>query len=215
MSSGGVRVEIGCIVRPMAGLDDAARKSLLQRARAAIARAIGAGVTPVPGPIPNPQSLIPGDSQSLIPSDLRAGAFVTLRIKGALRGCIGYPESELPLVEVIERCAVSAAISDPRFPAVSVAEWGDVDLELSVLGPIEPVKEIAEVIVGQHGLIIEFGRRRGLLLPQVAIEWKWNAVEFASQTCVKAGLPKDAWQKGAKLFKFEAEVFGEEAKTGE
>ena len=186
----------------MALLDDAARRSLLQRARRAIARAIGA-------PTPHPQSRIPDGPQSLIPVDLRAGAFVTLRIKGQLRGCIGYPEPELPLSEVVERCAVSAAISDPRFPPLGPDEWGDIDVELSVLGPIERVGDIQEVIVGQHGLIVEFGRRRGLLLPQVATEWKWDAREFASQTCIKAGLPRDAWQKGAKLFKFEAEVFGE------
>ena len=188
----------------MALLDRASRKRLLQRARTAIAHAIGVSVIPVADPIPNPQSLIPG-----IRADLRAGAFVTLRIKGRLRGCIGYPEPELPLLEVIERCAVSAAISDPRFPPLSAAEWSEVELELSVLGPIEPADEIADVVVGRHGLIIEFGRRRGLLLPQVAVEWKWDAVEFAAQTCIKAGLPRDAWQKGAKLFKFEAEVFGE------
>jgi len=191
----------------MAVLDAESRKSLLQRARSAIAHAIGA--TRVADPIPRPQSPIPEDSQSPVPGDVRAGAFVTLRIKGQLRGCIGYPEPELPLLDVVERCAVSAAISDPRFPALSVAEWSEIDVELSVLGPIEPVQDIADVIVGQHGLIVEFGRRRGLLLPQVAIEWEWNAVEFAAEACIKAGLPKDAWQKGAKLFRFEAQVFGE------
>jgi AmmeMemoRadiSam system protein A len=186
----------------MALLDDASRKSLVLMARAAIARAIGAvSEIPVADPLPNPQSPILGD--------LRAGAFITLRIKGELRGCIGYPEPELPLVEVVERCAVSAAISDPRFPPLSAAEWSDVDLEISVLGPIEPVDDIGEVVVGRDGLIAEFGRRRGLLLPQVAVEWKWDASEFAAQTCIKAGLPSDAWQKGAKLFKFEAEVFAE------
>jgi AmmeMemoRadiSam system protein A len=190
---------IGCIVSTMALLDDAARKSLLLKARRAIATAIGA--TPAADPIPGPESLIP--------EDFLAGAFVTLRMKGRLRGCIGYPEPERPLVEVVERCAVSAAISDPRFPPLSAAEWKDVDLELSVLGPIEPVQDIRDVIIGRDGLIAEFGRRRGLLLPQVAIEWKWDAVEFASQTCIKAGLPPDAWKKGAKLFKFEAEVFSE------
>ena len=77
-----------------------------------------------------------------------------------------------------------------------------------MLGPIAPVDDIREVVVGRDGLIAEFGRRRGLLLPQVAI-WKWDAAEFAAQTCIKAGLPPDAWQKGAKLFKFEAEVFSE------
>ena len=187
----------------MALLDDAFRTNLLHRARRAIARAIGVehgSTRPAAEPIPNPQSLIP---------QLRAGAFVTLRIKGELRGCIGYPEPELLLVDVVERCAVSAAISDPRFPPLGPEEWSDVQLELSVLGPIEPADEIQEVEIGRHGLVVEFGRRRGLLLPQVAVEWGWNAEQFASQTCAKAGLPKDAWQKGARLFKFEAEVFGE------
>jgi AmmeMemoRadiSam system protein A len=183
----------------MALLDEAAKKSLLLKARHAIANAIG--VTGVAEPIPNPESLIP--------ADFLAGAFVTIRKKGRLRGCIGYPEPERPLLDVVEHCAVSAAISDPRFPPLSAAEWEDVDLELSVLGPIEPVDHISEVVVGRDGLIVEFDRRRGLLLPQVAVEWKWDATEFASQTCIKAGLPPDAWQKGAKLFKFEAEVFSE------
>lgn len=184
----------------MALLDEASKKSLLLKARRAIAKAIGVSVTPVAELVPNPESPIP---------DMRAGAFVTLRKKGQLRGCIGYPEPELPLLEVVERCAVSAAISDPRFPPLSAAEWEDVDLELSVLGPIEPVDHISEVVVGRDGLIVELGRRRGLLLPQVAVEWKWDATEFASQTCIKAGLPPDAWQQGAKLFRFEAEVFSE------
>lgn len=183
----------------MALFDAAAKKCLLLRARRAIAKAIGG--TPVAEPIPN--------HESLIPADFLAGAFVTLRIKGRLRGCIGYPEPERPLLDVVEHCAVSAAISDPRFPPLSAAEWEGVDLELSVLGPIEPVTDITDVVIGEHGLIVEFGRRRGLLLPQVAIEWKWDATEFAAQTCIKAGLPSDAWQKGAKLFRFEAEVFSE------
>ena len=183
----------------MALLDPNAKSALLQRARSAIALAIG--VTPDPKQPPIPQSVIPGD--------FRAGAFVTLRMKGHLRGCIGYPGPDLPLVAVVERCAVSAALSDPRFPPLSEAEWADVDLELSVLGPIERVADLNEIVVGRHGLAVEFGRRRGLLLPQVAVEWKWDAGEFAAQTCIKAGLPRDAFQKGAKLFKFEAEVFGE------
>jgi len=176
------------------------KRPLLQRARAAIARAIGidrgeGGGTSIP------------DS---IPGDLHAGAFVTIRINGQLRGCIGYPEPDLPLPDIIDRCAVSAALSDPRFPPLSAAEWDEVDLELSVLGPIEPVVDLAEVVIGRHGLIVESGQRRGLLLPQVAVEWKWNAAEFAAQTCIKAGLTRDACQNGAPLFKFEAEVFGED-----
>jgi AmmeMemoRadiSam system protein A len=188
---------IGCIVSTMALLDDAARKSLLLKARRAIAKAIGVTADPIPNP------------QSPIPEDFLSGAFVTLKLKGQLRGCIGYPEPERPLLDVVEHCAVSAAISDPRFPPLSRAEWDDVSLELSVLGPIGPVDHISEVVIGRDGLIVELGRRRGLLLPQVAVEWKWDAEQFAAQACIKAGLPPDAWQKGAKLFKFEAEVFGE------
>jgi len=198
----------------MARLDDGSRKSLLARARAAISHAIGAErVTPEAPLIPGPESLIPGVIPGLILDDFRAGAFVTLRVNGALRGCIGYPEPQLPLIEVVERCAVSAAISDPRFPPVTVFEWSSVYLEISVLGPIELVCDVSEIDVGHHGLVVELGRRRGLLLPQVATEWNWDATEFAAQTCVKAGLPRDAWQKGATLFKFEAEVFGESAGT--
>jgi AmmeMemoRadiSam system protein A len=178
-------------------LDEESKRELLQRARFAIARAIGADLLP--------------DHKSLIPrSDVLAGAFVTLRMNGELRGCIGYPEPELPLREVIDRCAVSAAISDPRFPAVGVDEWRHIDIEISVLGPIERVADISEVLVGQHGLVVELGRRRGLLLPQVATERNWSATEFAAETCMKAGLRRDAWQNGAALFKFEADVFGEE-----
>ena len=135
---------------------------------------------------------------------------MTLRMNGVLRGCIGYPEPQLPLIDVVERCAVSAALTDPRFLPLTPSELTRVDLEISVLGPMEIVGNISEVVIGRHGLVVEFGRRRGLLLPQVATEWEWDAREFASETCVKAGLPRDAWQKGARLFRFEAEVFGED-----
>ena len=182
-------------------LTSASRRALLQRARVAIAQAIGA-----PTQESDPASTLP--DEGIVP-DVQAGAFVTLRVHGQLRGCVGYPEPSRPLVELVEQCAVSAAISDPRFPSLTPAEWRNVELEISVLGPIEPVGDLDAVQIGRDGLIAELGSRRGLLLPQVATEWHWNAREFASQTCVKAGLPRDAWQTGAKLFKFDAEVFGE------
>ena len=180
-------------------LDDDSRRALLRRARAAIASTIG--VDMIEG--------AEADPVTCPPPACCAGAFVTLRVRGELRGCIGYPDPDKRLVEVVEHCAVSAAVSDPRFPAVSVAEWPLIDLEISVLGPIEPVGDLAEIEIGRHGLIVERGSRRGLLLPQVAIEWRWNREEFAAHTCAKAGLPKDAWRSGATLFKFEAEVFGD------
>jgi AmmeMemoRadiSam system protein A len=176
-------------------LDEATRRALLRRARAAIASTIGVDLDDEPSMVSPPNML--------------AGAFVTLRVRGELRGCIGYPEGDQPLVEVIERCAISAAVADPRFPAVSSSEWPQIEMEISVLGPVEPLNDLADIEIGRHGLIVELGRRRGLLLPQVASEWKWEREEFASQTCVKAGLPRDAWRTGAAIYKFEAEVFGE------
>ena len=137
------------------------------------------------------------------------GAFVTLHSDGDLRGCIGHIERTLPLGKVVPQCAVAACSSDPRFPPVMAAELEHIDIEISLLGPLESMSRPEDIEIGRHGLMIEHGWQRGLLLPQVATEWKWDAEEFASNTCAKAGLPKDAWRNGAKLFKFEAEVFSE------
>ena len=191
-------------------LTEDSKRSLLRRARAAIALAIGAPAPVAPSASASAAAAATLDKPNApdAPS-FRAGAFVTLHLNGELRGCIGYPEDDLPLIDVVDRCAVSAAISDPRFPALALDEWSEVDIEISVLGPIERVSDISEVVVGRHGLIVELGHRRGLLLPQVASERNWSAAEFASQTSAKAGLPRDAWRTGASLYKFEAEVFGE------
>jgi AmmeMemoRadiSam system protein A len=137
------------------------------------------------------------------------GAFVTIHNHGDLRGCIGHIEPNQPLGEVIARCAVAACSSDPRFPAVSAAELPEIDLELSLLGPLEPIAGPADIEIGRHGLVVEQGWQRGLLLPQVATEWHWDAEAFLVHTCQKAGLPLDAWKRSAKLWRFEAEVFGE------
>ncbi len=182
-------------------LDPAARRGLLRRARAAIERAIGAPLTQPSG--------------SDFSTGAKAGAFVTLRAGDALRGCIGYLEADLPLLEVVERCAVSAATRDPRFAPVTIAEWDALLVEISVLGPVEPIADPSEIEIGRHGVIIEHDYLRGLLLPQVAIEQGWNAAELVLHVCLKAGLPRDAWQAGAELFRFEAEVFGEGEPTPE
>jgi uncharacterized protein len=139
-----------------------------------------------------------------------SGAFVTLTEHGQLRGCIGYPESEEPLAKVVAHCAAAAAVSDPRFPPVNADDLPLLHLEISVLGPVTPVKDPAEIVIGRDGLIVEQGYRRGLLLPQVATDWGWDRETFLSQTCLKAGLPASAWKHGANVFRFEAEVFGEE-----
>ena len=139
-----------------------------------------------------------------------SGAFVTFHCRGDLRGCIGHIEADEPLGRVIARCAVAAATEDPRFAAVSAAELSTVEIELSLIGPLESIVGPHEIVIGRHGLVVEHGRRRGLLLPQVAAEWRWDAETFLAETCHKAGLPLDAWRAGALLWRFEAEVFGED-----
>ena len=171
------------------------RRRLLQLARAAI-------VAHVTG-TPPPRAAIEGALAQ------PGGAFVTIHNHAELRGCIGHIEATDPLGLVVPRCAVAACSSDPRFPQVKASELPDIDLELSLLGPLEPIAGPADVDVGRHGLVVEQGWHRGLLLPQVATEWGWDAPTFLAHTCEKAGLPRDAWQHGATLWRFDAEVFGE------
>ncbi len=137
------------------------------------------------------------------------GAFVTLSQRGNLRGCIGYPEAVYPLYETIMRSGMSAALHDPRFSPVTPGELADLHIEISVLSPLRQATP-EEVEVGTHGLVIERGHYRGLLLPQVPVEWGWNREEFLEDTCRKAGLPADAWREGATLYTFTAEVFSEQ-----
>jgi len=136
-------------------------------------------------------------------------AFVTLTKRGRLRGCIGYTEAVAPLFRVVQECAVAAATEDPRFPPVSLDEVPEIHLEISVLTPLFPIRP-EEVEVGRHGLLVTQGRMRGLLLPQVPVEQRWDRETFLDQTCAKAGLPASAWRHGATLEGFTAEVFGEE-----
>ena len=137
------------------------------------------------------------------------GAFVTIHKDGELRGCIGHVEANQSLLGVVRECAVAACSADPRFPPVGVVELAGLEIEVSLLGPFEPVASPDEIEVGRHGLLVEQNWQRGLLLPQVATEWRWDRETFLAQTCHKAGLPRDAWKRGAKVWRFEAEVFGE------
>ena len=136
------------------------------------------------------------------------GAFITLHLQGKLRGCIGYVLPTQSLYATVAETARAAALDDPRFPPVTPAEAPQLKIEISVLSPLQPIRP-EEVIVGQHGLVVTQGNRRGLLLPQVPVEWNWDRETFLAQTCLKAGLPPDAWQHGAQLQAFTAEVFGE------
>jgi AmmeMemoRadiSam system protein A len=136
------------------------------------------------------------------------GAFVTLKIQGRLRGCIGNIVGNGPLVATIERMALAAAFEDPRFPPVSAGEYPELELEVSVMGPLSPCPDPELIEVGRHGLYIRKSMHSGLLLPQVATEWGWDRETFLDQTCVKAGLPKGTWRKPkTEIWWFEAVIF--------
>jgi AmmeMemoRadiSam system protein A len=135
---------------------------------------------------------------------------VTLNKRDQLRGCIGQTVAMQPLYKTVSYCAVQAAVADPRFPPVTKAELPDIDIEISVLTPLQKVNSLDEIKVGRDGLMISLGGYRGLLLPQVATEYNWDKTTFLQQTCRKAGLPTDAYQKSdAELFKFQAIIFHE------
>jgi AmmeMemoRadiSam system protein B/AmmeMemoRadiSam system protein A len=137
------------------------------------------------------------------------GVFVTLTKGGDLRGCIGFIEPVAPLGQAVIRAAVYAATEDPRFPPVRPAELKDLKVEISVLTPVREIADPRQVIVGRHGLIVARGGLKGVLLPQVPVENKWDRKTFLEQASLKAGLPPDAWRLGAKLYVFEAIVFHE------
>lgn len=138
----------------------------------------------------------------------RCGAFVSLHTHGQLRGCIGQIHAHQPLYQVVEGMALAAGFEDPRFPPLAPQELGDLDLEISVLTPLEKIKDIQEIEVGKHGLYIKKGFHSGLLLPQVAVEHNWDRITFLEETCRKAGLPRNAWkEKDAEIYIFSAEIF--------
>jgi AmmeMemoRadiSam system protein A len=142
------------------------------------------------------------------PLDVTRGAFVSIHRGATLRGCLGRITCDWAVGRVVAHLAEAVADSDPRFEPVTSAELDELHIEVSVLTP-EREATPEEIDVGRHGLIVERGRDRGLLLPQVAVEHDWDAITFLRHTCLKAGLPPDAWQADARLFVFEAQVFGE------
>ena len=155
----------------------------------------------------------------------RCGVFVTINklVKGEqqLRGCIGYPYNTSPLVEAVIDSAVNASTQDPRFPPMLTGELEKSIFEVSVLtSPVlietdNPKEYVSKFKVGDHGLIVEKGPFKGLLLPQVPVEWGWCEEEFLCQCCMKAGLPPDTWlTRGAKIYKFKGIVFEETSPSG-
>lgn len=144
----------------------------------------------------------------------KAGAFVTLEKKGDLRGCIGHMAADKPLSLTVQEMAIQAATGDPRFPAVSVTELPEIEIEISVLSPLRRITDPSEIQVGEHGLIVSQGWYRGVLLPQVAVREGWDREKFLGYTCLKAGLPFECWKSGrVQIEVFSAEVFGEKEVT--
>ena len=140
----------------------------------------------------------------------KRGAFVTLKKDGCLRGCIGYIEAKKPLYKTIEEMAIASAFNDPRFPPLRRDELKYLTLEISVLSPLKVIHDIQEIDVGVHGIYIVKKHCSGLLLPQVATEYKWDRLTFLEETCCKAGLSPNAWkEKETKTYIFSADVFGE------
>ena len=161
-------------------LSDKNRTAILALARQALTEAVCRGRLLAPFPIDGIFST-------------RCGVFVTLHVRGKLRGCIGVIDGLDPLGESIVRCTASAALQDPRFAQMQPEEVADSEIEVSLLSPLQPILP-EQIEVGKHGLVVEQGMRRGLLLPQVAVEHHLDRERFLGETCHKAGFSRDAWK---------------------
>ena len=140
----------------------------------------------------------------------RSGCFVTIKQDGELRGCIGSFQSERPLFQEIAGMAAASANKDPRFHPMEESELDNFSLEISVLSPLQKIEDIDEIEVGIHGIYLEKNFSRGVLLPQVATDYNWDRTTFLQQTCLKAGLPTNAWQGyDADIYIFSAQIIKE------
>jgi AmmeMemoRadiSam system protein A len=173
------------------------KEELLRIARRSIETALAGGAPPEPEAAP-------------VAAEDARGVFVTLTANGRLRGCIGTLVSPAGVGQAVAEYARHAAFDDPRFRPISAAEWPGIEIEISVLAPPRLAQGVEDIRVGRDGLIIEHQGRRGLLLPQVAVEWGFSAEQFLAELSRKAGLLPGAWKEpDARLYAFEAEVFGE------
>jgi AmmeMemoRadiSam system protein A len=139
----------------------------------------------------------------------KKGVFVSLHLHGKLRGCIGYVKGVSSIVDSVVEMAHAAAFKDERFTPVAKDEVEALDIEISILGDMLPVASKDEIQIGRDGLMLHYRWASGLLLPQVAVEWKWDVNEYLKQICRKTGVPDGSWSaEGAVLYRFEAQVFG-------
>jgi AmmeMemoRadiSam system protein A len=181
-------------------LSEDERRAALELARQAIVEAVSRHKLP---------SFIPRDG---IFSE-RHGVFVTLHVHGHLQGCIGVTEPSEPLGEAVVRCAVSAALEDPRFSPLKETQLKEIGIEISLLSPLDPIAP-ESIEVGRHGLLIVNHAQRGLLLPQVAVEHRLTREQFLEETCRKAGLRREAWKDPeTQIFGFTCEVFSESSSS--
>ncbi|MCE1195597.1 AmmeMemoRadiSam system protein A [bacterium] len=177
-------------------LTSAEKRALCAAARESIAASLGGRAADIPEAPPGCRQV--------------AGAFVTLRARGALRGCIGRLRGAGPLMDTVTEMARAAAFEDPRFDPVQGGELGDIDIEITILGPFRKIDGAGEILIGRDGVYIAAAGRSGILLPQVATEYGWDAPTFLEHVCLKAGLPPGSWKApGAQLYAFEGLVFGE------
>ena len=184
----------------MSSLAEREKQLLLQLARRALAVAVSADAANKP-----PLQDFPNEEFLQQPS----GAFVTLHRRGRLRGCVGQLPGHDSLAAVVAHCARSAALQDSRFEPVQAAELSEIEIEVSVLSALEDVT-LEAIEAGKHGLVVSQGRQRGVLLPQVATQFNWSAQRFLEETCVKAGMDREAWKDSAtRVQSFTAEVFSE------
>ena len=172
------------------------QRDLLKIARETITSYVGSGSIPA----------VETASRGL---NLESGCFVTIKQHGQLRGCIGNFVSDQPLYRLVQEMAVSAATRDPRFYPMKQQDLDAFELEISVLSPLKQISSVDEIRVGTHGIYVVKHSSRGVLLPQVATEYGWDRETFLRHTCLKAGLPENAWQKDCEIYIFSALVFGE------
>jgi len=150
-----------------------------------------------------------------------SGVFVTLKVAGDLRGCIGYPYPDLPLSKALVDAAVQAATQDPRFPRVRSAELDSIAVEVTLLSEpellrVKPIERPKHIAIGRDGIIVEYGLYRGLLLPQVPVEQGWGPEEYLEYGCLKAGISPDMWvDEKTKVSTFQGQIFQEKAPRGE
>lgn len=180
----------------MSLLADREKKLLIEVARRALVAAVEHGKA---------LDALPAEANLMEPG----GAFVSLHCGARLRGCVGQMDSDQPLVQVVCYCARAAALEDPRFDPVRPPELAEIKIELSILSRLEEIAP-ERIEAGRHGLMVSRGRQRGVLLPQVATQFRWPAARFLEETCAKAGFERDAWKDpGTRIEAFTAEVFAE------